>query len=267
MYGKLITSLFFQRNNWLVFPQVGGSGGSSSEKGFGRNYIPEMMAASSSGNYLYYWCSSPQLRNMYDNYYQYVFDQQKCVAEKGYYWRPIPYTAKSNEMTFVYEEINGESVKIAVLSNVTIGFEKVMVASGQGGGLLSPVDTKYPITSPYTEGNRVIPELGINRPHLAIDIGTPVGTLIRSPWSGKVVMAQDTKYGLSVIVKHDYKYNGQYIQTGYAHLSEMSVTNGLTINRGDAIGYTGTWGTGPHLHFTLRIGDQKVNPILLFPYK
>ncbi|MDX9882844.1 MAG: hypothetical protein RBS73_12330 [Prolixibacteraceae bacterium] len=72
--------------------------------------------------------------------------------------------------------------------------------SGQGDGLLSPVDTKYPITSPYTEGNRVIPELGINRPHLAIDIGTPVGTPIQSPWSGKVVMAQDTKYGLSVIV-------------------------------------------------------------------
>jgi len=140
-------------------------------------------------------------------------------------------------------------------------------ATSGGDGLLPPVDAKYPITSPYTEGNRVIPELGINRPHLAIDIGTPVGTPIRSPWSGRVVMAQDTKYGLSVIIKHDYLYNGQYIQTGYAHLSEMNVTNGLTINRGDIIGYTGTWGTGPHLHFTLRIGDQKVNPTILFPYK
>jgi murein DD-endopeptidase MepM/ murein hydrolase activator NlpD len=80
-------------------------------------------------------------------------------------------------------------------------------------------------------------------------------------------MAQDTKYGLSVIIKHDYQYNGQFIQTGYAHLSKINVSVGMTINRGDIIGYTGTWGTGPHLHFTLRIGDQKVNPTILFPYK
>jgi len=162
------------------------------------------------------------------------------------------------------------ATKVPVTSSITIkiAFDGVggFAASGVGE-LLPPVDTKYPITSPYTEGNRVIPELGINRPHLAIDIGTPVGTPIRSPWSGKVIMAQDTKYGLSVIIKHDYLYNGQYIQTGYAHLYEMNVTDGLIINRGTIIGYTGIWGTGPHLHFTLRIGDQKVNPTILFPYK
>jgi murein DD-endopeptidase MepM/ murein hydrolase activator NlpD len=133
-------------------------------------------------------------------------------------------------------------------------------------GLLPPVDIKYPITSPYNEGNRVIPELGLNRPHLAIDIGTPIGTPVLSPWSGTVVMAQDTEYGLSAIVKHDYYHDNNYIQTGYAHLSKINISNGLKIQRGDTIGLTGTWGTGPHLHFTLRIGERKVNPTILFPY-
>jgi murein DD-endopeptidase MepM/ murein hydrolase activator NlpD len=134
-------------------------------------------------------------------------------------------------------------------------------------GLLPPVDLKFPITSPYKKDNRIIPELGLNRPHLAIDIGTPIGTPVLSPWSGTVTMAQDTKYGLSVIVKHDYFYADNFIQTGYAHLSKINITKGLQINRGDTIGYTGIWGTGPHLHFTLRFGEKKVNPTILFPYK
>jgi len=135
------------------------------------------------------------------------------------------------------------------------------------GGLLPPVNLNYQITSPYTEANRYIPELNQNRPHRAIDIGTPTGTPIVSPWSGKVVFANKTSYGLAVIVKHDYSYNGDYIQTGYAHLSEIFVSQGMVIQRGDQIGLTGIYGTGPHLHFTLRFGNTKVNPTKLFPYK
>ena len=140
-------------------------------------------------------------------------------------------------------------------------------ASLNADKLLPPVDLKYPITSPYTEGNRNIPELNQNRPHRAIDIGTPVGTYIISPWSGTIVMASPTDYGLAVIIRHDYTYNDDFIQTGYAHLSDMFVTQGMEIQRGDSIGLTGTFGTGPHLHFTLRSGNRKVDPTLLFPYK
>lgn len=102
-------------------------------------------------------------------------------------------------------------------------------ASNSGDGLLPPVDLNYPITSPYTEDNRNIPELDQSRPHRAIDIGTPIGTPIVSPWSGEVVMAKQTDYGLAVIIKHDYIFNDQYIQTGYAHLSEMYVKPGMSI--------------------------------------
>jgi hypothetical protein len=151
-----------------------------------------------------------------------------------------------------------------------LGEVKVKAKRGKAeddGELLSPVSLKFRVTSPFTESNRVIPELGLNRPHLGIDIGTPIGTPIRNPGRGKVVMAEDTEYGLTVIVKHNYRYNGNKIQTGYTHLSKINVESGSIIERGDIIGYTGKWGTGPHLHFTLRTGGGKVNPTILFPYK
>lgn len=134
-------------------------------------------------------------------------------------------------------------------------------------GLLMPVDLKYGITSPYTEGNRNIPELKQNRPHRAIDIGTPYGTPIISPWSGKIADANTASYGQYIIINHDYKHNSQNISTSYSHLSKMLVTTGMDVRRGDTIGYTGQYGTGPHLHFVLKIGKQKVNPAILFPYK
>jgi len=133
--------------------------------------------------------------------------------------------------------------------------------------LSPPVDTKYSITSQYQETNRTIPELGISRPHKAIDIGTPYGTPIQSPGSGVIIKANNTKYGLSMIIKHDYKFKNQSVQTGYAHLSKMNVSQGMRVDKGNIIGNTGSWGTGPHLHFTLRIGGDKVNPTKMFPYK
>ena|GEM_PF-5091832 len=133
--------------------------------------------------------------------------------------------------------------------------------------LLPPVDTDYPVTSPYSEGNRYIEQLNQNRPHRAIDIGTPLGTPIQSPASGTVTFAGQTNYGNVVMLDHNYYYQGLQLSTSYSHLSSISVTQGMQIQMGQIIGYTGTYGTGPHLHFVVRIGGQRINPLLLFPYR
>jgi murein DD-endopeptidase MepM/ murein hydrolase activator NlpD len=41
------------------------------------------------------------------------------------------------------------------------------------------------------------------------------------------------------------------LDTMYAHLSEIDVSKGDTLNTGDVLGYSGMTGyaTGPHLHF------------------
>jgi RHS repeat-associated protein len=133
--------------------------------------------------------------------------------------------------------------------------------------LLPPVDIDYPVTSPYSEGNRYIEQLNQNRPHRAIDIGTPFGTPIQGPASGTVTFAGQTNYGKVVMLDHNYYYQGLQLSTSYSHLSSISVTQGMQIQMGQIIGYTGTYGTGPHLHFVVRIGGQRINPLLLFPYR
>jgi murein DD-endopeptidase MepM/ murein hydrolase activator NlpD len=53
--------------------------------------------------------------------------------------------------------------------------------------------------------------------------------------------------------------------TAYLHLSEIFVSVGDTVARGELIGRVGASGrvTGPHLHWTARYGDVLVSPLSL----
>ena len=64
-------------------------------------------------------------------------------------------------------------------------------------------------------------------------------------------------YGNLVIVQHEND-----MQTYYAHLNEISVSNGQYVGHGELLGTVGTTGysTGPHLHFELRVGGNPVDP-------
>ena len=64
-------------------------------------------------------------------------------------------------------------------------------------------------------------------------------------------------YGNMVMIDH-----GGGVSTLYAHGSEILVSVGDTVKRGDPIlkvGSTG-WSTGPHLHFEIRISERTIDP-------
>lgn len=91
--------------------------------------------------------------------------------------------------------------------------------------------------------------------HNGIDMGTPVGTPVKSVLSGTVEAMGDTdtvcrnaSYGKWILVRHN---NG--LSTLYAHLSGFAVSQGATVGTGQVIGHSGNTGysTGPHLHFTV----------------
>lgn len=95
--------------------------------------------------------------------------------------------------------------------------------------------------------------------HPAWDIANPslpdihaadAGTVIHAGWS-------NAGYGNMVMIDH---HNG-YI-TLYGHFSKLYVTVGQNVNRGDALGKEGTTGhsTGPHVHFEIRRGKDRLNP-------
>lgn len=95
--------------------------------------------------------------------------------------------------------------------------------------------------------------------HPGLDLAAGAGTFIYAADAGAVVYAgwNDQGYGNLVILDHG---NGWH--TLYAHLSQVNVGCGQTVQQGEVIGLGGSTGhsTGPHLHFEMRGPGGSVNP-------
>ncbi len=95
--------------------------------------------------------------------------------------------------------------------------------------------------------------------HRGLDLKAAVGTPIRAPADGKVVMSKSLYYtGNTVLLDHGYG-----LITLYAHMSKLKVKNGQSVKRGKILGLAGATGrvTGPHLHWGAILNSVKVNPL------
>ncbi len=131
-------------------------------------------------------------------------------------------------------------------------------APSGGGSWGYPVGGGTYISSGY--GNRSASISGWSF-HGGIDIagggiyGRPVyasrgGTVIAANWG-------NTGYGNYVIIDH-----GDGYASLYGHCSNLCVSTGQTVSKGQQIANVGSTGnsTGPHLHFEIRKNGVKVNP-------
>ena len=94
--------------------------------------------------------------------------------------------------------------------------------------------------------------------HEGQDIDAAYGTPVQVAATGRVIIAARQRgYGNVVYVDH-----GAGLSTRYGHLSEIDVSVGQTVTRGQTIGLVGSTGrsTGPHLHYEVRINNQPVDP-------
>lgn len=99
------------------------------------------------------------------------------------------------------------------------------------------------------------------RPHGGEDIRAPHGTPVSASNAGVVRLSDDLFFsGISIILDH-----GLGVYTMYFHLSETKVKPGDLVTRGQVIGAVGATGraTGPHLHWGLRVGGARVNPLAI----
>ncbi len=113
-----------------------------------------------------------------------------------------------------------------------------------------------PTSSPF--GWRMHPVLRYRRFHAGLDFAASYGSTIRAADSGTVIFAGwYGGYGRAIIIDH-----GKGITTLYGHSSELYVSEGQTVQRGQAIAAVGSTGlsTGPHLHFEVRSNGTPVNP-------
>ena len=94
--------------------------------------------------------------------------------------------------------------------------------------------------------------------HRGLDLRGAEGTPILACADGRVVLADDLYFsGNAVYIDH-----GQGVFTSYLHMSRILVRPGDVVRRGQVIGKVGSTGrvTGPHLHLSLIVLGQAVDP-------
>lgn len=125
-----------------------------------------------------------------------------------------------------------------------------------GGRFLFPLDYYSSVTSPY--GWRIHPIYGTNKFHSGIDLGAPSGQPIKAAYRGEVVISEySSSAGNYIMINH-----GNGLASVYMHCSKLNVSVGQIVEKGDIIGLVGSTGnsTGPHLHFSVRVNGEYVDP-------
>ncbi len=105
----------------------------------------------------------------------------------------------------------------------------------------------------YYQGEKVDQQV-----HLGVDLASTAQAPVPAAERGKVVFSGDLGiYGQTVILDH-----GLGLQTLYAHLSSIEISQGQDVERGQQLGRTGTTGlaVGDHLHFEVLVSGVSVNP-------
>lgn len=148
-------------------------------------------------------------------------------------------------------ELKQIQAEIVLLTTNELGEEYV-------GGIMSwPVPGYTRLTSEY--GMRFHPILLVYKLHTGIDIGAPEGANFIAASDGVVIKAEyNYSYGNMVIIDH-----GGGVTTLYAHGSEILVSVGQAVKRGEPVLKVGSTGysTGPHAHFEVRIDGEPVQPL------
>lgn len=170
---------------------------------------------------------------------------------------------KANKMT--------ESSKLSIGDILFIpGGKKVYYATPAKNTSYNPISIIKDIVKPAgtqaapsnkmawpTEGARITQYYSWR--HHGLDIANKTGIPVYAADAGSVTYAGwKNGYGYTLIVDH-----GGGKQTLYAHLSKFYVAKGQRVGKGESIAAMGStgWSTGPHLHFEVRIGGKKYNPL------
>ena len=151
----------------------------------------------------------------------------------------------------VIERIQSEAARQAAL------FQSSTDARQWRGGFRRPV----PGDASSSFGRRSVFNGQPRRPHSGTDFRATTGTTIQAPSAGTIVLAEQLYFsGNAVVIDH-----GWGLYSYFAHLSAIDVALDDVVTQGQVVGRVGATGrvTGPHLHWTVRLNDARVDPIAL----
>lgn len=145
---------------------------------------------------------------------------------------------------------------------VVVGTKKPTSASTSYSTYSTTASGSFMWPVPYTRNITSGYGMRWGRMHTGIDIASAgvYGQPIVASDSGVVTWAgyDSSGYGNYVIIDHGNGY-----KTLYGHCSSLAVSNGQSVSKGQTIAYVGSTGnsTGPHLHFEVRSGNARLNPL------
>lgn len=189
-------------------------------------------------------------------------EQQKAdlEAQKQQYVNSV--TAANNEISAAEAELAAKSEEEEELQRLYEEAYQEWLAwvhdeSGSdvildSGEFYWPLPGYYRISSDYGVGRWIY---GVYDVHRGLDIPAPAGTPIYAAYGGVVSTNAHWSYGTCVKISH-----GGGMVTIYGHMSARAagITDGVTVAKGQLIGYVGSTGnsTGNHLHFELDINGS-----------
>jgi murein DD-endopeptidase MepM/ murein hydrolase activator NlpD len=149
---------------------------------------------------------------------------------------------------------------VASVADETETLRALGAVMARAGQILAALPSRWPVRGAVNSefGRRVSPWTGAPEFHGGIDIAADIGTPVRAPAPGAVVLAGQTPdFGHTVVLEH-----GHDVRTVYGHLDRITVRAGQRVERGQPIALSGNTGksSGPHLHYEISVRGQPVNP-------
>jgi murein DD-endopeptidase MepM/ murein hydrolase activator NlpD len=180
------------------------------------------------------------------------------IVEHSPELKMAPPPQDSPEMLAAFLKVNGELRKINAGQIAALGAKTSATKLWEGPFVQlgnSQVEASFADRRTYMYKGREIDQ----QTHLGFDLAVtehvPVaaanaGTVLNASWLGI--------YGNCVVLDH-----GMGVQSLYAHLMSFEVKAGDAVTRGQIIGRSDSTGLagGDHLHFTMLVGGQMVNPV------
>jgi murein DD-endopeptidase MepM/ murein hydrolase activator NlpD len=135
----------------------------------------------------------------------------------------------------------------------------------------SPLDQNFRVSQEYGNYNpRLYAGVTKDSRHHGLDIATPEGTPIKSPFAGIVKTGESKDFGKFVEIRTQ---DGQIMRFSHLrNIEDLAVQLGAAsreIQAGQTLGYTGNTGrsTAPHLDIMYQKGGQWTDPLQFDPLR
>ncbi len=173
----------------------------------------------------------------------------------------LPRTFTTRKLTVDAAFVNPPPAEVARITADTERLNRAWASSSEmilwSGPWIRPV----PGAANSAFGTRSIYNGQPRSPHSGADFQGAAGTPVKTPNSGRVVLAGDLYFtGNTVVIDH-----GAGLFSLFAHLRSITVQEGDSVATGSVLGELGATGrvTGPHLHWAIRVGGARVDPLSL----